>query len=124
MRLAKPSETRLRSSRSKTDELVRVAERFRCGDFRGALLDAMRLLDDAPPPILCASPTYLARAELTGPERLLVTLIDGVTPIEALLDESGLGLVEGLDALGGLIDAEIATLDPDEVREPLTLPGV
>ncbi len=123
MPAARRSETRLRAMCPAASELRGVADRFREGHFHGALLDAMRLLDAGPIPILCASPTYLARAALTPSARMLVTLVDGETKLEELLEQSGLGLVEGFEAVCTLLDAELVVFDEDDVADPITLPG-
>lgn len=118
---AKPSETRLRPPSDTARELRDVARRIRSGDFHGALLAAMHLLDERPVPVLCVSPTYLARADLTTSERLVIALVNGCTPLEELLEASGLGLLDGVDVVGGLLDAGVIALDPDDVREPHTM---
>lgn len=84
----------------------------------------MIVLDGRPVALLCASPTYLARARLRGSERLLFTLVNGETELEDLLEASGLGLLEGIDAICGLLDAGIVAFDADDVADPETLPGV
>ncbi|MFO0672032.1 MAG: hypothetical protein U0235_20810 [Polyangiaceae bacterium] len=118
------SESRLRpAAQPVTDELFEVAERFRNGDFHGALLGAMHVLDESPVPIVKASPTYLAKAKLGPAERILIALVDGATDLEELFEASGLGLLEGIDAICGLIDADVVTLDPGDRNDPQTLPG-
>lgn len=116
------SEARIRpATQPVTDALFEVAERFRNGDFHGALLGAMQVLDSRPVPIVKASPTYLAKVRLGEAERILIALVDGTTQLEDLFEASGLGLLEGIDAICGLIEADVVTLDPSDEGSPQTL---
>ena len=129
-----PSTTRLRVSgpvaaepewSDPCEDLRVAADRFRAGDFHSALLAAMRALDAQPVPLLRASATYLASANLTTRERMLIALIDDVTPLESLFESCGLGMLEGIDSMCELLDLGICTFDPDELDDDLeTLPGV
>lgn len=116
------SETRLRPAASVDTEVRHVARRVREGDFHGALLAAMRLLDEHPVPVLCVSPTYLAKTDFPTGDRLVIALVNGCTELEDILDASGLGLLDGIETVCRLLDAGILALDPADVREPRTIP--
>ena len=81
----------------------------------------MHALDETPVPILRATPQYLARAELSNIERILVVLIDGTSQIEEVIEASGFGLLEGIEAIAGLADRGILAFDPASIDEPKTL---
>lgn len=123
------SESRLRQHSGPDGSQIRwelqiAAVRFRMGDFHGALVAAMSALDTAPIPHLCASPKYLARAKLTDAQRALLACVDGRTALEDLIQASGVGLLEGIDAMSELLDIGVLVLDPDHAGEPRTLPGL
>ena len=115
------SETRLRAA-VVAREIERLGERVRSGDFHGALFAAMHALDNAPMPVLHASPTYLAKARLTAAQRMILPLVDGITPLEEIIDASGLALLEGLEAFAELLVGGLVGFDPDEPASPPTLP--
>jgi hypothetical protein len=83
----------------------------------------MHALDAGPIPFLNVSPTYLAKTELTTSERILVALVSGRLPLEEIIEASGLGLLEGIDAMSELVELGIIGFDPGSAREPKTVPS-
>jgi hypothetical protein len=90
--------------------LLETGERFRRGDYHGALLVAMRLLDDEPVPSLCMSPTELSEATLDPDERMFIALIDGHTLLDEVIESVGLGILEGIDVVTRLAAGGVITI--------------
>lgn len=99
--------------RDRTEALAPIHEllyRFDVGDHRGALAAAESLLDRSLIPAIVVAPELLSRMGLDTAPSLLLSCIDGHTSLEAVLDHTGLPMLDALRALCDLLDAKVVTL--------------
>jgi hypothetical protein len=89
------------------DELL---YRFSMGDFKGALAVAEALLDEERIPIVMVPPDLLVHMRLDHREAFLVSFIDGQSSLDAVLQASGMPMLEGLRAICELIEKKIIGL--------------
>ncbi len=86
---------------------------FERGDFLGALPLVTRILDRRRVPVVIALPSALGNYALDPQLAFVLSLIDGVAPIEQLVDLSGLTMLEVLRLLGQLVEKQVVSLVDD-----------
>jgi hypothetical protein len=84
--------------------------RFSVGDHRGALATAQELLDQRLVPVIVAVPDRKKRLAISHREMDLLQVIDNVTPLEQVLEASGLPMIVALETLCELLDRKIVAL--------------
>jgi hypothetical protein len=87
-----------------------LLERFDRGDYLGALAMADATLDDKRVPFVVPSRKELADYELDHREAYLLSVIDGVSPLEAVLVTSGMPLLDALRIFCDLVEKRVVVL--------------
>ena len=106
------SEVRIKEA-DERDSLVAIRamlERFEARDFIGALALADDVLETATVPDLLVPRELLDAVPLDHRARAMIAHIDGVEPLELVLERSGLPLVDAMQILCELVERRIATL--------------
>ena len=84
--------------------------RFELGDYLGALAVADTLLDDRRKPELLLSADDLKEVSLDHRAGFLLSLIDGTASLEAVLDASGMPMIDALRIFCELVEKKIVAL--------------
>lgn len=84
--------------------------RFELGDYLGALAVADTLLDDRRKPALRATVDELRAFRLDHREGFLLSLVDGRTSLEGVLEASGLPMIDALRIFCELVEKRIIAL--------------
>jgi hypothetical protein len=87
-----------------------LLERFDRGDYLGALAMADATLDDKRVPFVVPSRERIADYELDHRQTYLLSVIDGVSPLEAVLETSGLPLLDALRIFCDLVEKRVVAL--------------
>ena len=106
---ARSSGLRLKASESGFP-IQEVLARFELGDFLGALAVAGELLDDGRVPTVIVSRDQLHAFRLEDREELIVSLIDGKTSLEVVLENTGLPMIDALRTLCELVEKRVVAL--------------
>ncbi len=88
----------------------RMQEFFDRGDFLGALAIADDLMGKRRVPVVIALRSQIHHYSLDHREGFLLSLVDGVAPIEQLFDVAGLSMLEVLRLLGQLVAKRVVAL--------------
>jgi hypothetical protein len=88
----------------------RMIEAFDRGDFLGALAVAEQLLGRRRVPVVIALRSQLPHYSLDHREGFVLSLIDGIAPIEQLFDIAGVPMVEVLRLLCQLVEKRVVAL--------------
>lgn len=100
-----------RSTVANPDDLIgNLLAKFDRGDFLGALALAETLLGTQRVPVLATSRGRLKNFDLDHREGFVVSLVDGVSPIEAMFDVSGMPMLEVLRLLCQLVEKRVIEL--------------
>ncbi len=97
--------------------IMELLERFDRGDFLGALRSADRLLRNKRIPIVLLPHEHLCELDLDHRAGFVLSLIDGTSSLESILDVSGMPLLESLRVLCDLVEKRaiaLRTLPPGE----------
>jgi hypothetical protein len=89
------------------DELL---YRFAVGDYKGALAVAEVLLDDECIPIVIVPPEVLLSLPLDHREAFLMSFVDGKSSLEAIVEASGIPLLDALRLLCQLIELKVVVI--------------
>jgi hypothetical protein len=106
------SEVRIRDT-DEAQSLVAIRallERFEAGDFIGALALADEVLDASRVPDLLVPRELLEAVPLEHRARALLGHVDGIEPLEVVLERSALPLVDAMQLLCELVERRIVTL--------------
>lgn len=88
----------------------KMVEAFDRGDFLGALAVADRLLGRRRVPVVIALRSQIHQYSLDHREGFLLSLIDGVEPVEHLFDVAGIPMLEVLRLLCQLVEKRVVAL--------------
>jgi hypothetical protein len=100
----------VRDVRDQATPLEELLYRFEVGDHRGALAAAETLLDQRLAPTMIVPWEVVPSLELSPTATLLLTLVDGRTPLEALLDVGMIPMIDALRALCELLEQRVVVL--------------
>ncbi len=84
--------------------------RFEVGDYLGALALADTMLDDRRIPVLLLDQDELKLAALDHREGFIISLIDGTTSLEAVLDASAMPMLDALRLFCELFERRVIGL--------------
>ncbi len=90
--------------------IARMIEAFDRSDFLAAVAISERLLGHRRVPVVIALRSQISLYSLDHREGFLLSLIDGIAPIEQLFDIAGLSMLEVLRLLCQLVDKRVVAL--------------
>ena len=97
--------------------VARVVDKFDSGDFLGALVLAAELFAVLRVPFMLVPPGRVVGLDLDHREGFVVSLVDGRSSLESMIDLSGMSMVETLRIVCRLIEARVIGMsDPSDER--------